>query len=57
MTQAGLSYPALPRYVLAQKCLGIFVSFPVSDPGAIQAIRESQLWEPDRDRDKAGGLR
>ena len=39
---AGGRRPATPRYVLAQKCIGILGSFPVSDPGANRANRESR---------------
>ena len=38
----GFVIPLKMRYVLAQKCLGILGSFPVRDPGANRANRESQ---------------
>jgi len=42
-----------PRYVLAQKCLGIPASFPARDPGSLG--KNTTKSRPDRERKKAGG--
>ena len=41
------------RYVLAQKCLGIPVSFPARDPGSFGKNTTKSM--PDSERKKAGG--